>query len=140
MQTKVLVVGGAGYVGGGTTEALLARQIPFTVFDNLTYENHYLKPVDFINGDVRDHDKLKALLPKYSHVIWLAALVGDGACAINPSLTKVINQDSTEWLSQNYDGRILYTSTCSVYGASNEPVTEESPTAPLSRQASCRAM
>lgn len=132
MQQRVLVVGGAGYIGGGTTEALLAQRIPFSVYDNLTYENHYLKPVDFIYGDIRDQRKLKALLPHYSHVVWLAALVGDGACAINPELTKVINQDSLEWLSRTYDGRIIFTSTCSVYGASDQPVTEDSPLNPLS--------
>lgn len=139
MKKRVLVVGGAGYIGGGTTEALLARKIPFTVYDNLTYENHYLKPVDFIFGDVRDHEKLSKLLPKYSHVIWLAALVGDPACAINPPLTKIINQDSVEWLSKNFDGRILFTSTCSVYGAHDHPVNEESETRPLSVYAKTKA-
>lgn len=132
MDMRVLVVGGAGYIGGGVTEALITRNIPFTVYDNLTYENHYLKPVDFIYGDIRDHEKLKLILPNYTHVIWLAALVGDPACAINPTLTTEINQNSIEWLSRNYDGRILFTSTCSVYGASDKPVTEDSPTNPLS--------
>jgi nucleoside-diphosphate-sugar epimerase len=132
MISKVLVVGGAGYIGGGVTDALMEKGIPFSVYDNLTYESHYLKPVDFIYGDIRDHEKLLKVLPNYSHVIWLAALVGDPACAINPLLTKEINQDSLEWLSKNYDGRILFTSTCSVYGASDEPVDEESPKKPLS--------
>lgn len=132
MNTKVLVVGGAGYIGGGTTEALIAQHIPFTVYDNLTYENHYLKPVEFINGDIRDTKKLQLVLKKYSHVVWLAALVGDGACAINPAITKTINQDSLEWLSNNYNGRIIFTSTCSVYGANDKPVNEESELNPLS--------
>lgn len=135
MIKKVLVVGGAGYIGGGVTDYLIANKIPFTVYDNLTYENHYLKPVEFIHGDIRDHSKLKKLLPKYSHVIWLAALVGDGACAIKPKLTKEINQESLEWLSHNYNGRIIFTSTCSVYGAHDKPVHEKSPTNPLSAYA-----
>src|SRR5579859_1012785 len=116
MIKKVLVVGGAGYIGGAVTDILLQKKIPFTVYDNLTYENHYLKPVDFLYGDVRDHKKLKKLLPEYSHVIWLAAIVGDGACAINPLLTKEVNQDSVAWVSNQFDGRIIFTSTCSVYG------------------------
>jgi len=132
MEKRVLVVGGAGYIGGCVTDALLAKRIPFTVYDNLTYENHYLKPVNFIYGDIRDHAKLKKILPRYSHVVWLAALVGDGACAIKPELTKEINQDLVAWLSKNYNGRIIFTSTCSVYGANDEPVNENSPTAPLS--------
>ncbi len=132
MKTNVLVVGGAGYIGGAVTDILLAKKIPFSVYDNLTYENHYLKDVDFIYGDVRDQKKLLKILPKYSHVIWLAAVVGDGACAINPAFTKSINQDSVEWLSEHFKGRILFTSTCSVYGINKEPVTEESLTNPIS--------
>lgn len=132
MIKKVLVVGGAGYIGGCVTDCLLAKKIPFSVYDNLTYENQYLKPVDFVYGDVRDRQKLKKLLPYYSHVVWLAALVGDGACAIKPELTREVNQDAVEWVSKNYNGRIIFTSTCSVYGANSTPVTEVSPTAPLS--------
>ena len=132
MIKNVLVVGGAGYVGGCVTDNLTEKKIPFTVYDNLTYENHYLKPVDFIYGDVRDRDKLIKILPKYSHVIWLAALVGDGACAIKPQLTKEINQDSVQFISQKFDGRIIFTSTCSVYGKNKLPVTELTRTNPLS--------
>ncbi len=132
MIKKVLVVGGAGYIGGGVTDELMRRKIPFMVYDNLTYENHFLKPVDFIYGDVRDNNKLIKILPSYSHIIWLAAIVGDGASSIRPSLTKEVNQDSIEWLAKNYSGRIIFTSTCSVYGMSNLPVSEDSLTNPLS--------
>jgi len=132
MLKKVLVVGGAGYIGGAVTDVLLDRKIPFSVYDNLTYEQQYLKPVDFIFGDIRDTNNLKKYLKNYTHIVWLAALVGDGACAIKPDLTKKINQDTVEWLSKNYNGRIIFTSTCSVYGANLKPVTEESLTKPLS--------
>ena len=135
MIKKVLVVGGAGYIGGGVTDLLLEKNIPFAVYDNLTYENHYLKPVEFIYGDIRDRRKLVQILPDYSHVIWLAALVGDPVCAIDPQLTKEINQDTIGWLSKNFEGRILFTSTCSVYGASDQPVNEQSATNPLSAYA-----
>ncbi len=139
MNKKVLVVGGAGYIGGSVTDELLKANIPFTVYDNLTYENHYLKPVEFIRGDIRDTDKLSKLLPNYSHIIWLAALVGDPACAINPILTKEINQDTVKWLSKNYDGRIIFLSTCSVYGMNNDEVNEDSPINPLSVYAETKA-
>ncbi len=129
---NVLITGGAGYIGGCVTDALLAKRIPFTVYDNLTYENEYLKPVHFIYGDIRNKTLLKKLLPNYSHVIWLAAIVGDGACAIKPKLTKEVNQETVRFLSQNFSGRIIFTSTCSVYGVSDKPVTEDSPTNPLS--------
>ncbi|MFZ5845403.1 MAG: NAD-dependent epimerase/dehydratase family protein [Patescibacteria group bacterium] len=132
MIKKVLVVGGAGYIGGCVTDSLLAKRVPFTVYDNLTYENHYLKPVDFIYGDVRDKTTLKKILPKYSHVIWLAAIVGDAACAIKPELTKEVNQYAVGFLAQHFKGRIIFTSTCSVYGKNSRPVSETSPTNPLS--------
>lgn len=131
-KIKVLVVGGAGYLGGAVTDLLLERKIPFTVYDNLLYEYQYLKPVDFVYGDVRDKKKLKSLLPLYTHVIWLAAIVGDAACQIRPHLTIEINQNSVKWLAENYKGRILFTSTCSVYGKNEDLVDEDSPLNPLS--------
>jgi len=129
---KVLVVGGAGYIGGAVTDALLARQIPFTVYDSLLYEPHYLKPVDFIRGDVRDTALLKDVLANYTHVVWLAAIVGDGACAVTPELTTAVNRDAVQWLSGNFSNRIIFTSTCSVYGEHDGEVDEEGVTGPLS--------
>lgn len=129
---KVLVVGGAGYIGGGVTELLLLRKIPFAVYDNLLYEYQYLKPVEFIYGDVRDTKKLTKILPDFSHVIWLAAIVGDAACQIKPELTIAVNQESVKWLAENYEGRIIFSSTCSVYGQSDQIVNENSPVNPLS--------
>jgi len=131
-EINVLVVGGAGYIGGAVTDALMERNIAFTVYDKLLYEHQYLKPVNFIYGDVRDTKKLKELLPNYTHVIWLAAIVGDAACQIKPELTIETNQNSIKWLSENYDGRILFTSTCSVYGQNDSEVNEESILNPLS--------
>src|SRR5271155_638881 len=96
--TKVLVVGGAGYIGGAVTELLTAARVPFTVYDSLIYEPHYLKKLDFVRGDVRDTEKFKALLASYTHVIWLAAIVGDGACEVNPELTVEVNQQAVQWL------------------------------------------
>ena len=132
MMSKVLVVGGAGYIGGAVTELLAAERIPFAVYDSLVYEAHYLKKVDFIRGDVRDVVQLSRLLRNYTHVIWLAAIVGDGACEVSPELTAEVNQKAVEWLAKNYRGRIVFTSTCSVYGQHDAEVDEESPVGPLS--------
>jgi nucleoside-diphosphate-sugar epimerase len=134
-MAKVLVAGGAGYIGGAVTQYLLAKGIPFTVYDNLLYEPHYLKEVDFIFGDVRDTVKLKRILPRYTHVVWLAAIVGDGACEVNSDLTTSVNQDAVEWLAENFAGRIIFTSTCSVYGHNPEEVDEHSSLNPLSHYA-----
>ena len=132
MKPRVLVVGGAGYIGGCVTDLLKERGLSFCVYDNLTYEKHYLKPVPFIYGDVREKEKLKRIFPDYTHIVWLAAIVGDGACEIKPEFTREVNQEAVEWLSKNFNGRIVFTSTCSVYGVSDEPVSETSLTQPLS--------
>lgn len=129
---NVLVVGGAGYIGGAITDILLAQKIPFSVYDKLVYEHQYLKPVDFIYGDVRDYKKLKSVLSKYSHVIWLAAIVGDVGCQVDEWMTKAVNTEPLKWLVNNYKGRILFASTCSVYGKSNSLLDESSETNPLS--------
>lgn len=129
---KVLVVGGAGYIGGAVTDCLMQAGIDFTVYDNLLYENQYLKPVDFIFGDVRDSEKLTRILPNYTHVIWLAAIVGDGACQINPPLTVAINQESVRWIAGKFSGRIIFLSTCSVYGQNDAWLDETSELNPLS--------
>ena len=129
---RVLIVGGAGYVGGAVTDLLAETRHEIKVFDALLYEEDYRKRVPFVSGDIRDRGKLRAFLDWADSVVWLAAIVGDGACALNPDIATVINQGSVEWLVQNYDGRIVFISTCSVYGAQDKELEEESPTNPLS--------
>ncbi len=129
---KVLVVGGAGYVGGVVTDLLVKSEHQARVYDALLYEETYRKPVDFIYGDVRDRERLKPHLKWADAVVWLAALVGDPACALHPEVSIEINQEGVKWLSENYDGRIIFMSTCSVYGARDGVLDEHSPTNPLS--------
>lgn len=129
---NVLVVGGAGYVGGAITDFLKDSSYTVRVYDSILYEESYRKPVDFVFADIREADKLLPHLKWADAVIWLAAIVGDGACQLNPELTVQINQDTVGWLSKAYDGRIIFLSTCSVYGAQDKELTEESPTHPLS--------
>ena len=78
----VLVTGGAGYIGGYLTDILNKNKYNVTVYDNLLYENRYLKDINFVYGDVSNFSKINKLLrKKFDVIIWLAALVGDGACA-----------------------------------------------------------
>jgi nucleoside-diphosphate-sugar epimerase len=132
---KVLVVGGAGYVGGPLVDMLLEKGHAVRVYDALLYEESYRKPVDFVYGDVRDRERLLPHLGWADVVVWLAALVGDGACALNPEATVEINQESVRWLADVFDGRIAFMSTCSVYGAQDATLDETSPTGPLSAYA-----
>jgi nucleoside-diphosphate-sugar epimerase len=98
----------------------------------LLYEESYRKQVDFVLGDVRDGERLGPHLQWADSVIWLAALVGDAACALNPDVSEAVNQEAVRWLAENYDGRVVFLSTCSVYGAQPGELDEESPTEPLS--------
>ena len=134
---KILVVGGAGYVGGGIVDKL-SQNHEVTVYDSLIYETSYRKKVNFILGDIRDTAKLNNILNDFDVVVWLAALVGDGACAINPELTYEINSESVKNLVENFDKRIVFLSTCSVYGAQEGILTEASGTNPLSEYASSK--
>ena len=133
----ILVVGGAGYVGGGIVD-LLSKKHDVTVYDSLIYENSFRKDVTFIFGDIRDYKKLNPILNNYDAVIWLAALVGDGACAINPTLTHEINAETVNNLTKNFKGKIVFLSTCSVYGAQDGILNEESSVNPLSEYASSK--
>tara|TARA_B100001113_G_scaffold50125_1_gene36419 strand:- start:170 stop:1102 length:933 start_codon:yes stop_codon:yes gene_type:complete len=134
---KVLIVGGAGYVGGGIVD-LLSKENEVTVYDSLIYENSYRKNVDFIFGDIRDYKKINNILDQFDAVIWLAALVGDGACAINPALTHEINSETVKNLAKNFKGKIVFLSTCSVYGAQEGVLDESSEVNPLSEYASSK--
>ena len=141
VRKKILIVGGAGYLGGYMTDVFTARNdYEVTVFDNLLYENRYLKNVHFMYGDIRDKQKIASIINEYDVVVWLAALVGDGACAINTTLTEEINFGAVKWMVDNYrkDGTIVYMSTCSVYGMNNNLIDEEAQPNPLSAYAATK--
>lgn len=135
---NILIVGGAGYVGGAITDLIASSNYNVRLFDNLLYEDSYRKEVDFVYGNILDREKLIPHLNWADVVVWLAAIVGDGACQLNPDLTIAMNQDSVKWLTENYDGRIVFMSTCSVYGAQNKELDESSPKNPLSLYASTK--
>ena len=86
---KVLITGGAGYLGSTLTELLLDNKYNVTVLDNLLYKQTSLLHLcsnpnfEFIKGDVTDHPLLKSLIPQYDIIIPLAAIVGAPACNEN---------------------------------------------------------
>ena len=135
---NILVVGGAGYIGGYLCDVLKRDDHSVSVYDNLIYESRFLKDVHFIHGDIRDRKKLFNIINDFDVVIWLAAIVGDGACAVDPTLTKTINEDSTKWLVDNYKGKIVFASTCSVYGIHDKLIDEDAESNPQSIYASTK--
>lgn len=137
-MARILVVGGAGYIGGPATDQLIAKGHEVRVYDFLLYEDRYFKPVDFVRGDVRDMARLKPHLQWADIVVWLAALVGDGACSLDEDTTRQINVESVRALVKEFDRQIIFMSTCSVYGLQEDIVTEESKLNPLSIYASTK--
>lgn len=135
-MSRVLVVGGAGYVGGWLTDEVARHDnVEVRVIDNLSYEDAFLKPVSFYFCDVTDFKSLEPHLEWADTVVWLAAIVGDPACALNPKRTFEVNTKAVRNLTEAFGGRIIFTSTCSVYGAQDDLLTEQSPLNPLSAYA-----
>lgn len=141
MKTKkILLVGGAGYIGGLTCDYLREAGMEVTVYDNLLYENRFLKDIPFIYGDVRDTEKLYKTSENFDVIVLMAALVGDPACSVDHKLTEEINykaiKDFCEVVSPNK--HLIFMSTCSVYGAQDGMLDESSATNPLSSYASTK--
>lgn len=145
MGKNVLLVGGAGYVGGAITDyycKYFKEKINLYVYDIILYEESYRKKINFIYGDVRDTNYLLDICKKYDIdiVIWLAAIVGDDACNVDMLLTKEVNVDSLKNFIGNFDGKFIYTSSASVYGVqkSDELLKEEDETNAISLYASTK--
>jgi nucleoside-diphosphate-sugar epimerase len=137
---KVLITGGAGYLGSILTEVLLNKKYQVTVLDNLAYKQisvapfTYNKNFKFVLGDVTNETLLKSLVEQHDIIIPLAAIVGMPSCKAQPELTIKVNYEQvkniTQWASKNQ--MILIPNTNSQYGSSTEIITEESPFKPLS--------
>ena len=127
IEPTVYVTDGAVRVGGVIVDLLLSKKsYEVTVYDNLLYEESYRKECKFVYGDIRDTNFYKSNLNKYHAIVWLAALVGDGACSINPGITDDINFQTLKKLCKIYKKRIIFISTCSVYGAQDGILDENS--------------
>lgn len=142
---KVLVVGGAGYLGSILCRRLLEKRYIVRVLDILMYgdvgiEDLYTNPkFDLLKGDIRDLQVVMQGLKGMDAVIHLAAIVGDSAAALKPQEAIEINFLSAKLIAEtckHYQiNRFIFASTCSVYGASSEPeerLNEESVLNPVS--------
>lgn len=137
---KVLVTGGAGYVGTTLLPLLLQEGYKVRVMDSLLFGGDSLFPFlrhpnfEFQLGDVRDAQALQNAVRDVDAVIHLAAIVGYPACRRNPQLATETNVDGTRNLinATSRDQLILFGSTGSNYGSVEEICTEETPLQPLS--------
>ena len=140
---KILITGGAGYLGSILVPALLHRGYQVTVIDNFMYRQNSLAAccVDpnfkVIKADVRDKDLLEDEYAKHDLIIPLAAIVGAPACKMRPDEATAINLGAVKHLVDHVsrEQMVLYPVTNSGYGIGepNAMCTEESPLQPISQ-------
>ena len=120
---KVLVTGGAGYVGCALVDELVEKGYQVSVVDLCIYGEKVFKNINKIKlfkGDIRDQNLLKKIIPGNDIVIHLACISNDPSFELNPDLGKSINLDAFEPLvkisKDNGIKRFIYASSSSVYG------------------------
>lgn len=139
---KILITGGAGYIGSMLTPQLLALGHQVTVIDSFLYKQASLldcchhSALTIIRGDVRDANLMKKQVPQADVLIPLACLVGAPVCSQKPVEARSINLDAIKMLADlTKDGQmILSPTTNSGYGIGEEGMfcTEETPLRPVS--------
>ena len=139
---RILVTGGAGYIGSIIVPDLLRLGHGVTVLDNFMYGQNPLleccacRNFDVIRGDARDEDILKPLLKKVDYIIPLAALVGAPLCNMDKVGTISTNRDAIALLTKiaSKDQRIIFPTTNSGYGIGQNGIycTEDTPLNPIS--------
>jgi len=136
---KILVIGGAGYVGSQLVLELLKKNYQVTVYDLMIYGNVFKEKLDnlsLVKGDVRDLNKLKDIVSLNDSIIHLACISNDPSFELNPKLGHEINYSCFEPLIKISKDlgikRFIYASSSSVYGVKEEKeVNEKSKLEPL---------
>jgi len=130
---RVLITGGAGFIGSHLSDALVARGDKVTILDNLSTGSqkniaHLEGKVTVINGDIRNKELVEDLVEKNDLVLHMAAAVGVDNILNNPIESISINYQGSEIVlnsANKYDKRILIASTSEIYGKnSNQPLSE----------------
>lgn len=138
-KQKVLVIGGAGYIGSHVVRALLKENFAVTVYDNLSTGQrcNLFKEADFIEGDILDEEKLKKTMSAgFDAVVHLAAKKAVGESMDNPQKYARSNINGSvnifNAMIENGIKNIVFSSTAAVYGTPQYlPLDEKHPLNPL---------
>ena len=141
-MTKILITGGAGYIGSILIPELLKLDYEVTVVDNFMYKqnsllDHCMNPnFKIIRGDARDENLMKSLAKDKDYVLPFAALVGAPISSRDPFGAVSINLDARKMLSKilSKEQRVILPTTNSGYGIGQDGIycTEETPLNPIS--------
>lgn len=139
---KILITGGAGYIGSTLVPELLAKGHEVTVLDSFIFRQSSLlncchsDKFTIVRGDCREESVVKPLMKEAEVIIPLAAMVGMPMCAREPITAKTVNQEAVEMICRlaSPEQWILYPTTNSGYGIGQEGkfCTEETPLNPIS--------
>jgi nucleoside-diphosphate-sugar epimerase len=145
MSLKILVTGGAGYLGSTMVPDLLAAGHEVTVLDSFMFKQNSLNHVchhpkfHVVKGDIRVEGTIVPLIKKADVVIPLAALVGAPLCNLDPIGATTTNHDAIMMMLKHLSKQqiVLMPTTNSAYGSGEKDnfCTEESPLHPISRYA-----
>ena len=137
---RILITGGAGYLGSKLTETLLSQGHNVVVYDNLFFGSVGVIPFldnpkyKLIKDTIKNFGLIETVLGEVDYIIHLASIVGEPSCKQDESSVYGVNTGSTNWISEcayKYDIPLLFLSTCSNYGKTDKVVTEDSPLEPL---------
>ncbi len=141
MAERILITGGAGYIGSVLSKVLLDEGYHVRVLDNFRYGQTslldccYHENFSIIRGDCRDKDTLNHAIKDIDIIIHLAALVGAPVCKADPVAAQTTNYDAVKLLLslRSKDQKILFPCTNSGYGIGEKDkfCTEETPLKPL---------
>jgi nucleoside-diphosphate-sugar epimerase len=137
---KILVTGGAGYVGTSLIPQLLDSGYHVRVLDNLMFGGDQLLPFfrnrgfEFVKGDIRNPTDVSSAVKGCDAIIHLAAIVGYPACRREPKLAEEVNVQGTRNIADAISRQqlVIFGSTGSNYGAVEDICTEDTPLNPLS--------
>ena len=151
ISPRILVIGGAGYIGSVLIEKLVALKYQVTLFDKFVYNDiSFFKSkykntnLKILSGDSQNISKIFNAVKENDIVVHLAELVGDPLCEKRPEKTYAINYLASITIGAICKNlgidKFIYVSSCSVYGANKKLTNEKSPINPLSIYAKLKAL